>query len=122
MTLTVTTKAELPHPPVHPPAYLEQDKATVHTLRREREGSYDSNQSSGSEGEGSDSKRQAEMRQHLADTQLVDEPDVELDDDLDGRTMLNLVVLPAIASVHPLDDPEQFIDIPFKACSPCINC
>ena len=62
------------------------------------------------------------MRQHLADMQLVDEPDVELDDDLDGRTMLDLVVLPAIASVRPLNDPEQFIDVPFKACSLCINC
>ena len=87
-TSTVTTKAELPRPPAHPPAYQEQDQATVRTSRREREGSYDSNQSSGSEGEGSDSERQAETRQHLADTQLVDKLDVELDDDLDGRTML----------------------------------
>ena len=54
--------------------------------------------------------------------QLVDELDTELDDDLDGRMMLNSVVLPAIASVRPLDDPEQFIDVPFKACSLCINC
>ena len=42
--LTVTTKAKLPCPPAHPPAYQEQDQATVHTSRRECEGSYDSNQ------------------------------------------------------------------------------
>ena len=45
MTLTVTTKAELPRPPAHPLAYQEQDQATIRTLRRERKGSYDSNQS-----------------------------------------------------------------------------
>ena len=43
-TSTVTTEAKLPHPPANPPAYQEQDQATIRTLRREREGSYDSNQ------------------------------------------------------------------------------
>ena len=55
-TSTVATKAELPRPPAHPPASLEQDQATVHTSRREHEGLYDSNQLLGSEGEGSDSR------------------------------------------------------------------
>ena len=60
------------------------------------------------------------MSQHLADTQLVDKPDTELNDNLDGRTMLNSVVLPAIASVCPLDDLSNSLTSLLKLV-PCVS-
>ena len=75
------------------------DQSTVRTTpRRNREGSYESNRSSGSDE--SDRERRAEaVRQQLANAHLEDEVDADLEDDMDERTMLDSVVLPAIASV-----------------------
>ncbi|KAF8588354.1 Pkinase-domain-containing protein [Ramaria rubella] len=114
-TSTVTVKAEsseLPSPTKQAAyqANRAQEQGTVRTnasSRRERDGSYESQRSSGSED--SDRERERRLRQQLADTHLkndhhpdVDEDvDAELDDDLEDRTMLDSVVLPAIASLVP---------------------
>jgi len=100
---TITVKAELPALPNRRVTYEDQsqDQGTVRTTpRRTREGSYDSNRSVRSDE--SDRERRAEaVRQQLADGHLEDEVDADNDDDLDERTMLDSVVLPAIASLVP---------------------
>jgi serine/threonine-protein kinase 24/25/MST4 len=102
---TVTVKGDLPALPVRNPTYEDQsaDQGTVRTTpkrERNREGSYDSNRSVGSDD--SDRELRAEAaRQQLANVHLEDEVDADLEEDLDERTMLDSVVLPAIASVRP---------------------
>lgn len=97
----ITVKAEPPALPNRRVTYEDQppDQSTVRTTpRRNREGSYESNRSSGSDE--SDRERRAEaVRQQLANAHLEDEVDADLEDDMDERTMLDSVVLPAIASV-----------------------
>ena len=100
---TITVKGELPAIPSHRATYenQNQDQGTVRTTpKRNREGSYDSNRSPGSDE--SDGERHAEsVRHQLADAHLEDEVDTDIEDDLEERTMLDSVVLPAIASVCP---------------------
>ena len=105
---TITVKGELPPLPGKRVTYQDQnrDQGTVRTTpKRNREGSYDSSHSGSSDE--SDKERRAEaVRRQMADVHLEDEADAEIDDDdLEERTMLDSVVLPAIASVRPRFNP-----------------
>jgi len=75
------------------------DQGTVRSPRRERQASYDSN-GSGSSGSGSeDGGAKCRLRQQMAHARIDDESDLE--EDIDERSMLDSVVLPAIASLVP---------------------
>lgn len=97
----ITVKGELPALPGKRVTYDDQnpDQGTVRTTpKRSREGSYESNRSVRSDD--SDRERRAEaVRLQLTNAHLEDEEDADVEDDLDERTMLDSVVLPAIASV-----------------------
>ncbi|KAF8515767.1 STE/STE20/YSK protein kinase [Hysterangium stoloniferum] len=111
---TITVRQDLPSGPAekrssYEPSPHEQpvprvsyegtqgDQGTVRSPRRERQGSYDSNGSGSSGSEDGGAERR--LRQQMMHTHIDDEGDLE--EDLDERSMLDSVVLPAIASLVP---------------------
>lgn len=74
------------------------DQSTVRTNPWQREASYDSNGSGGSGGFPEDEMEGEKLRREMGGMDMR-EAEEELEEELDDRSMLDSVVLPAIASV-----------------------